>query len=326
MGFAGFDRSPHDVGRGRRLRILEHGRDLGSGGAAQDRVGRVAIDHLDLGGGLGVRYQDETPPEPAEYAGALLQRLRSVPYEIFIEPGRAIAANAGVLLTRVEYLKHNEDKDFAIVDAAMNDLIRPSLYSAWQKIISVDEHPKGRAGRYDLVGPVCETGDFLGRGRELPELAPLPSDVRFSLAVIAGSQAGSVFPITKPRSFIGRGSAMDVQLKDSEVSRRHAMVEVRDEEATLIDLGATNGTFVDGKRVPRNNELRLRSGARIKLAKALELEFLLPRYEEEGKSYLTIGIGCTGGRHRSVALAEELGEWLTDHDVAVTIRHRDADA
>jgi len=84
---------------------------------------------------------------------------------------------------------------------------------------------------------------------ELPELAPLPSDIRFSLAVIAGSQAGSVFPITKPRIFIGRGSAMDVQLKDSEVSRRHAMVEIRDEEATLLDLGATNGTYVDGQRI-----------------------------------------------------------------------------
>jgi predicted Zn finger-like uncharacterized protein len=84
---------------------------------------------------------------------------------------------------------------------------------------------------------------------ELPELEPLPSDIRFSLAVIAGSQAGSVFPITKPRIFIGRGSAMDVQLVDSEVSRRHAMVEIRDEEATLLDLGATNGTYVDGQRI-----------------------------------------------------------------------------
>jgi len=86
---------------------------------------------------------------------------------------------------------------------------------------------------------------------ELPPLAPLPGDVRFSLAVIAGAQAGSVFPITKPRIFIGRGSAMDVQLKDSEVSRRHAMIEVRSDEATLVDLGATNGTYVDGQRIDR---------------------------------------------------------------------------
>jgi len=127
----------------------------------------IPIDHLDLGGGLGVRYHDETPPEPAAYARALLQRLGDVPYEIFIEPGRAIAANAGVLLTRVEYLKHNEAKDFAVIDAAMNDLIRPSLYQAWQAIVSVEQQPKGTPGVYDLVGPICETGDFLGKQRTL---------------------------------------------------------------------------------------------------------------------------------------------------------------
>jgi diaminopimelate decarboxylase len=127
----------------------------------------IAIDHLDLGGGLGVTYDAETPPAPAEYAAALNQRLGERPFEIFVEPGRAIAANAGILVTRVEYLKPTEGKDFAIIDAAMNDLIRPSLYSAWQKIITVTEHPEGRPGRYDLVGPVCETGDFLGKDREL---------------------------------------------------------------------------------------------------------------------------------------------------------------
>jgi len=127
----------------------------------------ITIDHLDLGGGLGVRYQDETPPQPAEYAEALLQRLGDVPYEIFIEPGRAIAANAGVLLTRVEYLKHSQAKNFAVIDAAMNDLIRPSLYQAWQAIVSVEQHPEGAPGVYDLVGPICETGDFLGKQRTL---------------------------------------------------------------------------------------------------------------------------------------------------------------
>ena len=127
----------------------------------------IAIDHLDLGGGLGVRYNDETPPEPAAYARALLERLGDTPYEIFIEPGRAIAANAGVLLTRVEYLKHSEAKEFAIIDAAMNDLIRPSLYQAWQAIVSVEQNPQGTPGNYDLVGPICETGDFLGKQRAL---------------------------------------------------------------------------------------------------------------------------------------------------------------
>ncbi len=127
----------------------------------------IAIDHLDLGGGLGVTYNSEAPPQPAEYAAALSDKLGDLPYEIYVEPGRAIAANAGILVTAVEYLKPTEGKDFAIIDAAMNDLIRPALYSAWQQIISVAEKPQGRAGRYDLVGPVCETGDFLGKDREL---------------------------------------------------------------------------------------------------------------------------------------------------------------
>jgi diaminopimelate decarboxylase len=127
----------------------------------------IEIDHLDLGGGLGVRYRDENPPQPADYAGALLQRLDTLPHDIFIEPGRAIAANAGVLLTRVEYLKHSEAKNFAVIDAAMNDLIRPALYQAWQEIINVEQQPSGTIGVYDLVGPICETGDFLGKQRSL---------------------------------------------------------------------------------------------------------------------------------------------------------------
>jgi len=127
----------------------------------------ITIDHLDIGGGLGVPYRDETPPSPAEYAQALSSRLQGKPYEIFMEPGRAIAANAGILLTRVEYLKPTEEKDFAIVDAAMNDLIRPALYQSWQDIVPVDSNAQGRDGRYDIVGPVCETGDFLGKDREL---------------------------------------------------------------------------------------------------------------------------------------------------------------
>lgn len=127
----------------------------------------IAVDHLDLGGGLGVRYAEENPPEPSDYATALLHRLRDKPFEIFIEPGRAIAANAGVLLTRVEYLKHNEAKHFAIIDAAMNDLLRPALYGAWQDIVTVDQDPRGECAVYDLVGPICETGDFIGKDRAL---------------------------------------------------------------------------------------------------------------------------------------------------------------
>ena len=126
----------------------------------------ITIRHLDLGGGLGIRYRDETPPEPADYARALRERLGDRPLTVLLEPGRAIAGNAGILVTRVEYLKHTPHKDFAIVDAAMNDLMRPALYNAWQDIVPVVPR-EGRARNYDVVGPVCETGDFLGKDRAL---------------------------------------------------------------------------------------------------------------------------------------------------------------
>lgn len=128
----------------------------------------VDIHHLDLGGGLGVRYQEETPPLPAEYMQAMIQNERLKDYQIIIEPGRAIAANAAILVSSVEYLKHGEDKSFAIVDAAMNDLLRPSLYQAWQRIIPVTETPEDTETKnYDIVGPICETGDFLGKDRHM---------------------------------------------------------------------------------------------------------------------------------------------------------------
>ncbi len=127
----------------------------------------ITIRHLDLGGGLGIRYRDETPPLPYEHARVLLQRLRGLPYEILLEPGRAIAANGGILVTRVELLKLHDHKNFAVVDAAMNDLLRPALYSAWQEIIPVKPRTEGPIRCYDVVGPICETGDFLGKGREL---------------------------------------------------------------------------------------------------------------------------------------------------------------
>lgn len=127
----------------------------------------IALQHLDIGGGLGIRYRDETPPEPGEYARALRDHLQGRTLEILMEPGRAIIGNAGVLLTRVEYLKCTAHKNFAIVDAAMNDLIRPSLYGAWQEIVPVQELPDRESRQYDIVGPVCETGDFLGKERQL---------------------------------------------------------------------------------------------------------------------------------------------------------------
>ncbi|MBL1375738.1 diaminopimelate decarboxylase [Zobellella iuensis] len=127
----------------------------------------IHVRHLDVGGGLGVRYDQEAPPEPSRYAEQLKARLQDRNLTLVFEPGRAIAANAGVLLTRVEHLKPGEAKNFAIVDAAMNDLIRPALYSAWQAIIPVDSTLQREAAVYDVVGPVCETGDFIGKDRTL---------------------------------------------------------------------------------------------------------------------------------------------------------------
>jgi diaminopimelate decarboxylase len=134
-------------------------------------TGGLSLHHLDLGGGLGIRYRDEQPPSPADYVAMLLKKLdvhadKHRHLRIVIEPGRAIVGNAGVLLTRVQYLKHNEAKNFAIVDAAMNDLMRPSLYDAWQDIVPVAKRDAA-VENYDVVGPVCETGDFLGHDRAL---------------------------------------------------------------------------------------------------------------------------------------------------------------
>ncbi|AKJ96964.1 MULTISPECIES: diaminopimelate decarboxylase [Pseudomonas] len=136
--------------------------------ALVDRLGDCGIylRHIDLGGGVGVRYRDEQPPQVAEYIKTVRERLEGRDLALMFEPGRYIVANAGVLLTEVEYLKHTEHKDFAIVDAAMNDLIRPALYQAWMDVTAV--RPRDGATRnYDIVGPICETGDFLAKGREL---------------------------------------------------------------------------------------------------------------------------------------------------------------
>ncbi|VEI58392.1 diaminopimelate decarboxylase [Pasteurella multocida] len=128
----------------------------------------IQLKHLDLGGGLGVTYTDETPPHPTEYASALLEKLSDYPeLEIILEPGRAITANAGILVTKVEYLKHNENRHFAIVNAGMNDMIRPALYQAYMNIIEIDRTLDRKPQVYDVVGPICETSDFLGKQRTL---------------------------------------------------------------------------------------------------------------------------------------------------------------
>ncbi|MBR9771693.1 diaminopimelate decarboxylase [Halomonas sp. YLB-10] len=154
------------------------------------REENIEVSHLDLGGGLGVPYRDETPPAPFDYASKLLERLSrwdgGERLTLLFEPGRSIAANAGVMLTRLTYVKPGETKNFAIVDAAMNDLIRPSLYQAWQAIIEVDTRLDRASDVYDVVGPVCETGDFLGKERQL---AVAPGDL---LAVRSAGAYGFV--------------------------------------------------------------------------------------------------------------------------------------
>ncbi len=158
----------------------------------------IAIEHLDLGGGLGVRYRDETPPDPRTYVNAIRQRLGRRDLTLIFEPGRSIAANAGVLLTRVNQLKSNPQKNFAIVDAAMNDLLRPALYQAWMAIepVQITGNQSAQSKIYDVVGPVCETGDFLGKKREL---AIAPGDL---LCILSAGAYGFVMASnynTRPR-------------------------------------------------------------------------------------------------------------------------------
>ncbi|AGI26662.1 diaminopimelate decarboxylase [Pseudomonas sp. ATCC 13867] len=187
----------------------------------------IAIRHLDLGGGLGVRYRDETPPAPAEYIRALRERLGNRPLALVFEPGRNIAANAGVLLTRVEYLKHTPDKDFAIVDAAMNDLIRPALYQAWMDVTPVVARD-GEARAYDLVGPICETGDFLAKDRSL---------VLEEGDLLAVRSAGA-YGFVMSSNYNTRGRAAEVLVDGSaahEVRRRETIQELFAGESLLPD-------------------------------------------------------------------------------------------
>jgi diaminopimelate decarboxylase len=126
----------------------------------------ISIRHIDAGGGIGICYVDETPPDFAEYAKAMREKMAGRQVKLVFEPGRALVGNAGVLLTKVEYLKHTESKNFAIVDAAMNDLMRPALYDAYHDIVAVKQ-VNLEAQVYEIVGPVCESGDFLGHDRKL---------------------------------------------------------------------------------------------------------------------------------------------------------------
>ncbi|MCF9004271.1 diaminopimelate decarboxylase [Pseudomonas syringae] len=195
--------------------------------ALVDRLGDCGIHlhHIDLGGGLGVRYRDEEPPLAADYIKAVRERLAGRDLGLLFEPGRFIVANAGALLTRVEYLKHTEHKDFAIVDAAMNDLIRPALYQAWMDVTAVRPRD-GEPRAYDIVGPICETGDFLAKGREL---ALAEGDL---LAVHSAGAYGFVMS----SNYNTRGRAAEVLVDGSqafEVRRRETVAELFAGESLL---------------------------------------------------------------------------------------------
>jgi len=207
------------------LHALSHLLDL------QERLAAsgIAIKHLNLGGGLGVRYRDETPPSSAEYVNAVRQMLKGRDLTLIFEPGRSVVANAGVLLTKVEHLKHSAHKNFAIVDAAMNDLIRPALYQAWMAIEPVSPRA-GEKRCYDLVGPVCETGDFIGKQREL---ALAEGDL---LAV----RSAGAYGFSMSSNYNSRPRAAEVLVDGSKchlVRRRETVDELFAGESLLPDEG-----------------------------------------------------------------------------------------
>jgi len=177
----------------------------------------ITLEHLDMGGGLGIRYDDETPPAIADYVSALLAALQGRSEKIIVEPGRVLVGNAGVLLTRIEYLKHGEEKNFAIVDAAMNDLMRPALYDAYHHIQPVFQNDVP-AKIYEVVGPVCETGDFLGHAREL---AVSQGDLLAVMSAGAYGMSMSSNYNTRPREAEVMVSGSSVQLIRERESVQH---------------------------------------------------------------------------------------------------------
>ena len=190
--------------------------------ALVDELGQsgIVLQHLDLGGGLGVRYRDESPPSPQQYIGELRQCIGNRQLSLIFEPGRSIVANAGLLLTRIEYLKSNPDKNFAIVDAAMNDMLRPALYQSWMGLEVVTPHSDVPSQRWDVVGPVCESSDFIARDRQL---ALRQGDL---LALHSAGAYGFVMS----SNYNSRGRAPEIMV-DGE---RHYIVRERENFAALI--------------------------------------------------------------------------------------------
>ncbi|MFK8048660.1 MAG: diaminopimelate decarboxylase [Halioglobus sp.] len=186
----------------------------------------IVIHHLDLGGGLGVRYQDEQPPTIGEYIAAIRAEVGSRELTLLFEPGRSISANAGVLLTRVDYLKSTEDHNFALVDAAMNDMLRPALYQAWLEIAPAKEYEGRESANWDIVGPVCETADFLGKNRDL---APETGD----LLAIKGAGA---YGFTMSSNYNSRPRAAEVMVDGAKtylVRERETIADIMRGENTL---------------------------------------------------------------------------------------------
>ena len=182
----------------------------------------IHIHHLNIGGGLGIRYQDEQPPAPAEYAEAILPLLQGRELEILMEPGRAIAGNAGILLTQVEYLKPTPHRNFAIVDAAMSELIRPTLYSAWQNIIPVEQDSQATAKTWDIVGPICETGDWLGKDRELA----------LSKGDLLAVRSSGAYGFTMSSNYNSRPRAAEVMVDGDQAY----LIREREKSTQLFDL------------------------------------------------------------------------------------------
>lgn len=188
----------------------------------------IALEHLDIGGGLGICYHDETPPAATDYAGVILPLLRGNTLQLLLEPGRSIMGNAGVLLTRVQYLKQAPERNFAIVDAAMNDLLRPALYSAWHDIVPLAADSTVTPARYDIVGPVCESGDFLGKERKLALTEGT------LLAVLSAGAYG----FSMSSNYNSRPRPPEIMLDNGrmhEVRRRETVAELFSSETVLPD-------------------------------------------------------------------------------------------
>ena len=180
----------------------------------------ISINYLDLGGGLGITYDQESPPHPSEYGAAILETLGRVPFTLVLEPGRVIVGNAGILVTRVLYTKQGEDKDFVIVDSAMNDLVRPSLYDAYHAIEPVARDAKGTI-KADIVGPVCESGDFLARDRQIPHVE--------SGDLLAIMSAGA-YGFTMSSNYNSRPRVCEVMVKED----RFFVIKARESYEDLI--------------------------------------------------------------------------------------------